>query len=645
MIHLALAVAALVAQDSATPPLRLVAKGDTVLVYLSATPNAPWVLYRGIPGGARTKLTAAPILRVVQPAVASGTLGTDLPMAMRAVRAVDESELLRRMVNDPFAGNVLTFLSRPAATVLGRLYVDAGVTAGATYEYRAVFLAPDGTETDRALSGRVRVVDVPPAPPNALTAKPGDHAVRLSWSYPKYRGDPADLVLGFHLYRAEGAGGFRRLTATPLLRNDAVPAAYTDAETANGVSYRYQLTAVDLAGRESAPTAPAIIAPKDNTPPAIPTELAASPGDGVIFLTWRMNPEPDVAGYWVERSTNITTKGSRLNRELIPAGRPSMVDTVPGATQFFYRVIAVDASGNASVPSNALSVAADDKTPPAPPSGVTISVVARRLVVKWTASPSRGVRGYYLYRGETPAMVERITGSPVVGTQYVDSGFESKGLVPGRSYLIDISALDSSFNESSKVRASVALVDDVPPPPPSSIDVQNMSGRYAEIAWSGSSALDVRNYVLTRSLGDSAVTLGKFGSNERRWRDSTVVRGRRYVYRLIAVDSVGNKSAAAVDTLFFRSLTAPPAPRAAAAKATPTGVVITWERVIADELVGYNVYRSPLPTGHFEKVTTTPVSALTFTDRTGKLGLFYIVRAIDKSDNESSASPPAGVLP
>src|SRR3989442_1307490 len=212
---------AIAAQQPPPRPLWLVAKSDTVLVYLTVTPaSGGFVVYRSLSPGVRQKRTAEPVVRVRDPAVAAGMLGPDFPMVMRALRATDEGELFRRLNNDRFAAAVLSGLSRSVAQVLGRLYVDTGAVRGSDYEYRVVFTDRAGAETDRAVTGRVLVTDIRPPPPVLLKVSVGDQEARLSWSYPPYRGDPGDLVLGFEVYRADGAvTPIRRLTATPLIRN------------------------------------------------------------------------------------------------------------------------------------------------------------------------------------------------------------------------------------------------------------------------------------------------------------------------------------------------------------------------------------------------------------------------------------------
>jgi fibronectin type 3 domain-containing protein len=634
-------------QPQARPPLWLVAKADTVLIYLMETPpSGGFVVYRTGPGGAPEKRTPNPVVRVREPAVAAGQLGADLPVVMRAVRAVEAGEMYRRLVGDPFAAGVLSGLSRNVALVLGRLYVDTGVTRGATYQYRLAFTDITGKETNRSLTGQVQVTDVPPVAPTQVKVAVGDREARVSWTYPAYRGAAEDLVLGFHVYRAEGAGAFQRVTEMPMIRNDASAPEFRDSEARNGTTYRYRVTALDVAGRESAPSAPVSALVKDLTPPENPADLAVDEGNGRIQLTWRMSPETDVAGYNVERSTGLGEKYQRLNRALIPVDRPSWVDTVVASRRYFYRVVAVDASGNASAPSNSISALAKDTVPPDAPQRVIITATARRLTIKWAASKSPGLRGYFIYRGDSPKNLVRVVSAPITETQYIDSGYASKGLRPGGKYVIEVSAVDSSFNESPRTRADFAVADDEPPNPPTAFSAQNVRGRYVEIGWSASSSLDVQTYELARAVGDSALrVIGKFPVTARSARDTAVTHGRSYRYRLIAIDSAGNRSTPVIDSVQFRDFTAPPPPRLVVARVAPAGVTVTWERVVASELVGYNVYRSSMPTGIFERLTTSPVRTLTFEDRTGKKGLFYLVRAIDRSGNESTKSPVAEVIP
>ena len=87
---------------------------------------------------------------------------------------------------------------------------------------------------------------------------------------------------------------------------------------------------------------------QDSEPPVAPTGLSVTPLSTGLAVDWADNVEADIAGYNVFRSDG--TKGYRqLNRLLVT--KSLFVDTqaAVGATSF-YKVVAVDTSGNPSTP-------------------------------------------------------------------------------------------------------------------------------------------------------------------------------------------------------------------------------------------------------------------------------------------------------
>jgi hypothetical protein len=92
---------------------------------------------------------------------------------------------------------------------------------------------------------------------------------------------------------------------------------------------------------------------------------------------------------------------------------------------------------------------------------------------------------------------------------------------------------------------------------------------------------------------------------------------------------------------------APAAVRNVQAQAQPEqGVRIRWEAVSADDVAGYQVYRTPeIPTGVYEPVQEELVSGTEMTDPQGEAGMWYRVRAVDSSGNESQMSQPARAVP
>jgi len=91
----------------------------------------------------------------------------------------------------------------------------------------------------------------------------------------------------------------------------------------------------------------------DTTPPANPTGLVATAGDGTVGLDWNDNGEPDLAGYRVYRSTT-SGGGYAAVSGLVGASAFTDNSVVNGVT-YYYVVTAEDTSGNESGNSNQAS--------------------------------------------------------------------------------------------------------------------------------------------------------------------------------------------------------------------------------------------------------------------------------------------------
>jgi subtilisin family serine protease len=120
----------------------------------------------------------------------------------------------------------------------------------------------------------------------------------------------------------------------------------------------------------------------DSTPPAAPTGLGATAGNGSVSLDWADNSEPDLGGYNVYRST--TSGGSYIKLTSSAQLGSSYSDSnVTSGTTYYYVVTAVDTTGNESKVSNEASA-----TPSGSTSGptVTLSSSSTNNGSTWTAS-------------------------------------------------------------------------------------------------------------------------------------------------------------------------------------------------------------------------------------------------------------------
>ena len=219
--------------------------------------------------------------------------------------------------------------------------------------------------------------------------------------------------------------------------------------TANG-SHTYAVRSVDAAGNQSPPT-PVQRTIFDNTPPEIPTNVAAASPTNRPNITWTASIDSGGSAgvvYSILRDGNsspiATTSGT------------SFLDTSPlteGAHT--YAIVATDAAGNVSAQSLPASVTVDI-TPPDPvgtPTGATPTV---RPVLAWDpASDPSGIARYDVYRGTT------LVGSSVTPS-FIDSAIATDG-----SYAYSVVAVDNAGNRALASAPLSIVFDHTPPPAPS----------------------------------------------------------------------------------------------------------------------------------------------------------------------------------
>jgi len=134
----------------------------------------------------------------------------------------------------------------------------------------------------------------------------------------------------------------------------------------------------------------------DLLPPDRPTLLQGSGGTSSIALRWLLSPAPDLIGYRVQRASLLSGPWTALTS--VPTDRTAYyVDTgLAALTRYFYRVSAVDTSGNESGWSDTLAAST---TPP------THAVFPLPLPLSATAPTASSVAADHVYPGHPVALV------------------------------------------------------------------------------------------------------------------------------------------------------------------------------------------------------------------------------------------------
>ncbi len=624
-------------------------------MYPSRVPDEDegWIITRD-----GVRLTREPMSGVRGPNEFAAAVGDEMPLVQQIAGTENFVATYRRLRIGGTAAGIAQVLSPRTAAALGALYVDSTVTAGATHTYVAqlVRLArPDSVL--RTARGTVSVVNMTVQTPSLPRASVNDGVVALAWDAPRFMGAASDIVVAYTVERADSVGAFARITPMPIMRLIDRPTGMQDESALPGTRYRYRVRAADFLGRLSAPSAAVSVRAPDTRGPMPPTNLASEALDGRNRIVWNLSPEPLATGYHVERTVGGDSTFRRITRSPIAIDVPETVDSlVRGREIYTYRVRVVDREGRIGAPSNLTTVRAIDLRPPVAASALTVTPLRGYAVrLAWRAPSERDLRGFDVYRAEQgDTAYVRLTALPIAGTVYVDSGYKDNTLEPGREYAWRIVAVDSSANTSPPAEVRFRLVDDEAPERIRSMLVRNHLGRYVEVSFTPSPSLDVARYAVERvaeqpAAGATAATTVATVNNSGPFivRDTAVAKGLRMRWRVVAFDSAGNRSAAVADTLTFRDLTKPPAPRRVTAirvGGASGATTVRWERVVSADFRGYVVYRAERTDGPRTKLTATPISALEYVDRTGAVNARYVIRAVDASGNESDESPVAVVV-
>ena len=235
----------------------------------------------------------------------------------------------------------------------------AGVPARLRYAVRYVNAAGQGAAFSNffIMEPAAKIAE----PPTNVTREVSETAVTINWEAPRANIDGSTPVnlLGYTVYRA--AGPTPEVGEKPINQELIATTKYQDRSFKFGQQYTYVVRAVSLGtgGKtvESLDSESVEANPVDIYPPSAPGPVGPNASPGRISLFWPANPEPDVAGYTIYRSTDPNLPKDRWTK-LTPTlyTRTTFTDeNVESAKTYYYYLTATDTAGNVSPPSEVVS--------------------------------------------------------------------------------------------------------------------------------------------------------------------------------------------------------------------------------------------------------------------------------------------------
>ena len=470
-----------------------------------------------------------------------------------------------------------------------------------------------------------------PGAPTNLAATPGDLQVTLSWDAPSAG---ASVITHYEYQYSTTSGTFGGTWANTSGTGTTVTVSGLMGTTA----YFFRVRAVNTQGPGTPSSEMEATAYDGTTPtPGAPTNLAATPGDLQVTLSWDAPSAGAsvITRYEYQYSMTSGTFGGTW-ATVTGTGTTVTVSGLTGATTYFFRVRAVNGQGPGT-PSSEMEATAYDGTTPTPgaPPTLTVTPGNRQVTLSWEA-PRAGASPItrYEYQYKTASGTFGDTWTPVTGTETTVSS-----LTGATTYFFRVRAVNAqgAGTPSSEIEATAYDGSTAEPGAPTNLEATPGDGQVT-LSWEAPS-----------HIGDSEITgyeyqykpaSGTFGDT---WTPvtgtETTVSGltgaTTYFFRVRAVNGEGSGHPTQVSVTPYDGSTAEPgAPTNLAAISGDRQVTLNWEAPSAGaSVITRYEYQYSTTSGTFDENIWTRVSGagttVTVSGLTGATTYFFRVRAVN----------------
>ena len=309
-------------------------------------------------------------------------------------------------------------------------------------------------------------------------------------------------------------------------------------------------------------------------------------------------------------------------------------------TTYEYSISAVYSGGAESGLSNPVFGSIINQVAPSSPSGLSVVETEENITVRWTASDDEDLDFYDIYRSLLESSgFEQINDVPVHKTfsEYADNN-----VIEDITYYYRIKSTDVAGNESNfSDFVTGNRIDRVPPSQPSFLDFElDTTAVTVTVNWDLNTDLDIVEYRIYRATLEDTIPIliATADSDTDTYLDDNVEQNIYYDYYISAYDDDGNESALSDRTrIIIDDIVAPEMPENFTATFDSSSITLSWDDSSADDLAGYQIYRSSSEDGTYtrQNINTLTESSYIDTDveRTGTY--YYKVLAQDTDANFS----------
>lgn len=315
----------------------------------------------------------------------------------------------------------------------------------------------------------------------------------------------------------------------------------------NYTDYNITVFASDTAGNAAIP-ATSIFKYLDAIAPPQTAGLSLSAGNSQVSLSWTASTANDFNNYKVYRST---TSGSGFS-EITTRTTNSYTDTgLSNGTTYYYKVSAVDKSGNEGTQSDQASAVPVTSTTPGTP-----VITSTHDENEWsTDNDPEFTWDAVSNAGEYRCSLDSSSDSTPSSTSGCDMDISYENKSDG-TYYFHLRACVIGGN-CSAVDHYMIKIDTTVPTKPGNLSAENNDSGEVELTWNSSSdsGSGVAEYRLYRGLAsgfDLTETRKIATTDDEGYTDNDYLESKTYYYRVIAIDNAGNQSEIAEKSLLAK---------------------------------------------------------------------------------------------
>ena len=435
-----------------------VSQGDVIRVTTKSNSNPT-----------KPSVHVTPIISYVDKAAAD----TEAPTAPAAVTATDVTETTAKVTWDEASDNVgvvgyNVYVNENKVNdelVTGTEYDLTGLAEETEYTVTVTAVDAAGNESARSEAAtftteKAKDMEAPTVPSGVTVTDITETRATVSWEAST---DNVE-VAGYNVYVND-----TKVNAAPVTGT-----TYDLTGLTEETEYTVTVTAVDTSENESVRSEAATFTtlktedPKDTEAPTVPANVRTSDvTETTAKVAWdEASDNVGVVGY------NVYVNETKVNDELV-TGTEYDLTGLTEETEYTVNVTAVDAEGNESVRSEAVTFTtlkteepADTEAPTVPANVKASEITYTKATIAWEASTDNvEVAGYNVYVHNT-----KVNASLVANPTY-----DLTGLTEGTEYTVTVTAVDAAGNESEPSEAVTfttekETVDPDPEPEPIVVD-------------------------------------------------------------------------------------------------------------------------------------------------------------------------------